>query len=188
MDNKKPREQWSGRLGFVLATAGSAVGLGNIMKFPWMTGQNGGAAFLFVYIVVMLIIGIGMLIAASIHPASIAILQPLIGSILPSGQNGLLLFFAVFAPAALYRGPLNMYGMGAGIAAILTGLSFVPPLALCGMFIAVGYLQGLADPTNSHNTWISGYTGVDTGIILKRILPYAWVMCLLMLAYVWLTQ
>ena len=56
------------------------------------------------------------------------------------------------------------------------------------MFIAVGYLQGLADPTNSHNTWISGYTGVDTGIILKRILPYAWVMCLLMLAYVWLTQ
>ena len=138
--------------------------------------------------VLFLFIGIGMLIAASIHPASIAILQPLIGSILPSGQNGLLLFFAVFAPAALYRGPLNMYGMGAGIAAILTGLSFVPPLALCGMFIAVGYLQGLADPTNSHNTWISGYTGVDTGIILKRILPYAWVMCLLMLAYVWLTQ
>ena len=62
MDNKKPREQWSGRLGFVLATAGSAVGLGNIMKFPWMTGQNGGAAFLFTYIVIMLIIGIGMLI------------------------------------------------------------------------------------------------------------------------------
>ena len=138
--------------------------------------------------VLFLFIGIGMLIAASIHPASIAILQPLIGSILPSGQNGLLLFFAVFAPAALYRGPLNMYGMGAGIAAILTGLSFVPPLALCGMFIAVGYLQGLADPTNSHNTWIGGYTGVDTDIILKRILPYAWVMCLLMLAYVWLTQ
>ena len=62
MDNKKPREQWSGRLGFVLATAGSAVGLGNIMKFPWMTGQNGGAAFLFTYIIIMLIIGIGMLI------------------------------------------------------------------------------------------------------------------------------
>ena len=138
--------------------------------------------------VLFLFIGIGMLIAASIHPASVAILQPLIGSILPSGLNGLLLFFAVFAPAALYRGPLNMYGMGAGIAAILTGLSFVPPLALCGMFIAVGYLQGLADPTNSHNTWIGGYTGVDTDIILKRILPYAWVMCLLMLAYVRLTQ
>ena len=154
----------------------------NVLTGAFVEGIQDVAGVLFLFI------GIGMLIAASIHPASIAILQPLIGSILPSGQNGLLLFFAVFAPAALYRGPLNMYGMGAGIAAILTGLSFVPPLALCGMFIAVGYLQGLADPTNSHNTWISGYTGVDTGIILKRILPYAWVMCLLMLAYVWLTQ
>lgn len=55
------REQWGSRLGFVLATAGSAVGLGNIMKFPWLTGQNGGAAFLFVYIIVMLLVGVGML-------------------------------------------------------------------------------------------------------------------------------
>lgn len=63
MGTKTPqREQWGGRLGFILATAGSAVGLGNIMKFPYMTGKNGGAAFLFVYIIVMLIVGVGMLI------------------------------------------------------------------------------------------------------------------------------
>ncbi len=55
------REQWGGRFGFVLATAGSAVGLGNIMKFPYMTGMNGGAAFLLVYIIVMLVVGVGML-------------------------------------------------------------------------------------------------------------------------------
>ncbi len=63
-DNNKgtpKREQWSGRLGFVIATAGSAVGLGNVMKFPWMTGKYGGAAFLFVYIIVMLVVGVGML-------------------------------------------------------------------------------------------------------------------------------
>lgn len=58
---KPKREQWGGRLGFVLATAGSAVGLGNVMKFPWMTGKNGGAAFLFVYIIAMLLVGVGML-------------------------------------------------------------------------------------------------------------------------------
>lgn len=59
---KEPqREQWGGRFGFVLATAGSAVGMGNIMKFPWMTGQYGGAAFLFVYIIAMLVVGAGML-------------------------------------------------------------------------------------------------------------------------------
>ena len=59
----KPREQWGGRLGFVLATAGSAVGLGNVMKFPWMTGKNGGAAFLFVYLICMVVVGAGMLMA-----------------------------------------------------------------------------------------------------------------------------
>lgn len=55
------REQWGSRFGFVLATAGSAVGLGNIMKFPYMTGKNGGAAFLIVYIIVMLVVGVSML-------------------------------------------------------------------------------------------------------------------------------
>jgi hypothetical protein len=154
----------------------------NVLAGAFVEGIQDIAGVLFLFV------GIGMLVAAAIHPASVAILQPLIKSILPSSLNGLLLFFAVFAPAALYRGPLNMYGMGAGIAAILTGLKFVSPVALCGMFIAVGYLQGLADPTNSHNSWIGGYTGVDTDIILKKILPYAWAMCLLILAYVWLTQ
>ena len=59
----KPREQWGGRLGFVLATAGSAVGLGNVMKFPYMTGANGGAAFLFIYLILMVVVGAGMLMA-----------------------------------------------------------------------------------------------------------------------------
>ena len=154
----------------------------NVLAGAFVEGIQDIAGVLFLFI------GIGMLVAAAIHPASVAILQPLIRSILPASLNGLLLFFAVFAPAALYRGPLNMYGMGAGIAAILTGLKFISPIALCGMFIAVGYLQGLADPTNSHNSWIGGFTGVDTDIILKKILPYAWAMCLLMLLYVKLTQ
>ncbi len=61
LQQPKQREQWGGRFGFVLATAGSAVGLGNIMKFPYMTGKNGGAAFLFVYVVVMVLVGIVML-------------------------------------------------------------------------------------------------------------------------------
>ena len=59
----KPRDQWGSRIGFILATAGSAIGLGNIMKFPWLTGQWGGAAFLFVYIIVMVVVGVGMLMA-----------------------------------------------------------------------------------------------------------------------------
>ena len=45
------------RLGIILATAGSAVGLGNIWRFPYMTGQNGGAAFILLYIGCILLLG-----------------------------------------------------------------------------------------------------------------------------------
>ncbi len=51
MATKSPdRGQWTSRLGFILAAAGSAVGLGNIWRFPYMTGQGGGAAFVVIYL------------------------------------------------------------------------------------------------------------------------------------------
>ena len=52
------RGNFSGRLGIVLATAGSAVGLGNVWRFPFMTGQNGGAAFIIIYLGCILLLGI----------------------------------------------------------------------------------------------------------------------------------
>ena len=56
------RGNFGTKLGVILATAGSAVGLGNIWRFPYMTGQNGGAAFIILYIVCILLLGIpGML-------------------------------------------------------------------------------------------------------------------------------
>jgi len=57
------REQWGSRLGFVLAAAGSAVGLGNIWKFPYMAGQNGGGAFLIIYLALVFTIGISVMLA-----------------------------------------------------------------------------------------------------------------------------
>ena len=56
------REQWGSKIGFVLAASGSAVGLGNIWKFPYITGENGGAAFIFVYLICIAIIGLPVLI------------------------------------------------------------------------------------------------------------------------------
>lgn len=52
------RGSFGSKLGIILATAGSAVGLGNIWRFPFMTGENGGAAFILLYIGCMLILGI----------------------------------------------------------------------------------------------------------------------------------
>ncbi|MDB6095791.1 MAG: sodium-dependent transporter, family [Francisellaceae bacterium] len=52
------KEQWSSRFAFIMATTGAAVGLGNIWKFPYMAGENGGGAFVFVYLVFILLVGI----------------------------------------------------------------------------------------------------------------------------------
>jgi len=54
---------WSSRFAFILAATGSAVGLGNIWKFPYITGENGGGAFVIVYLLCVLLIGIPIMIA-----------------------------------------------------------------------------------------------------------------------------
>lgn len=59
----RARGHWSGRWGFVLAASGSAVGLGNIWKFPYMTGENGGSAFVVVYLACIAAVGLPVMMA-----------------------------------------------------------------------------------------------------------------------------
>jgi len=56
-------ESWGSGVGFVLATLGSAVGLGNVWRFSYVTGENGGGAFLLVYLVVVLCVGLPLLLS-----------------------------------------------------------------------------------------------------------------------------
>lgn len=55
------RGQWASSFGFIMAAAGSAVGLGNIWRFPYLTGQNGGAAFVVIYLLCVVLIGVPVL-------------------------------------------------------------------------------------------------------------------------------
>ena len=55
--------QWSSRWAFILAATGSAVGLGNIWKFPYITGENGGGAFVLIYLVCIAVIGVPIMMA-----------------------------------------------------------------------------------------------------------------------------
>lgn len=59
----KQRDQWSSKIGFVLAAAGSAIGLGAIWKFPYMAGTNGGSVFLLLFIICTIAIGLPILLA-----------------------------------------------------------------------------------------------------------------------------
>ncbi|HDS05525.1 MAG TPA: sodium-dependent transporter [Deltaproteobacteria bacterium] len=62
----KGREHWANRVGFILAAAGSAVGLGNIWRFPYMTGEHGGAAFIVIYLIAILLIGYPLVVNETI--------------------------------------------------------------------------------------------------------------------------
>ncbi|TXC89341.1 sodium-dependent transporter [Metabacillus litoralis] len=59
----KNREQWSSKFGFIMASAGAAIGLGAIWKFPYVTGMSGGGAFLLMFIAFTILIGLPMLIS-----------------------------------------------------------------------------------------------------------------------------
>lgn len=57
------RGQWGSRIGFILAASGSAVGLGNIWKFPYITGENGGGLFVLIYLGCIALVGLPIMVA-----------------------------------------------------------------------------------------------------------------------------
>ena len=54
----KEREKLTSRLGFILLSAGCAIGLGNVWRFPYITGQYGGAAFVLIYLIFLALLGV----------------------------------------------------------------------------------------------------------------------------------
>ena len=62
-NGSKNRGAWASRMGFILAASGSAVGLGNVWKFPYITGQNGGGAFVLIYLICVFIVGLPIMLA-----------------------------------------------------------------------------------------------------------------------------
>lgn len=60
---EKSRDQFASKMGFIFAAAGSAVGLGNIWRFPYLAGLNGGGAFVLFYLICVIVIGFGLMLA-----------------------------------------------------------------------------------------------------------------------------
>ncbi|MBR6472862.1 MAG: sodium-dependent transporter [Firmicutes bacterium] len=101
------RERLGSRLGFILISAGCAIGCGNVWKFPWMTGQNGGAAFVLVYIICLILLGLpAMTVEFALGRASQASPIKMYQKLEKPGQkwhiHGALAFFGNFALMAFY--------------------------------------------------------------------------------------
>lgn len=123
---------------------------------------------------ILLLMGIGMLLNAVMHENVQVVMEPLLSAIIPSNFIGYVLFFVVAAPLALYRGPLNLWGLGSGILAMIIGLNLLSPAAGMGALLSTERVQVIADPTNSHNVWISNFAGCNVNDLMKKVLPYAW--------------
>ena len=123
---------------------------------------------------VILMVGIGILFLSVTHPKVKEVLDPILLAVVPSSRWAYILFFIVLAPLALYRGPMNMFGLGSGIAALITGLGTMNPLAVMAAFLSAERIQAGADPTNTQNVWTANFCEVDVNTCTKRILPYLW--------------
>ncbi len=130
---------------------------------------------------VALMLGIGMLLNAIIGPGPswsgewpvLTLLRPLLLEIVPEQSWSYVLLFGLAAPLALYRGPLNVWGMGYGLAAVFLA-SGMQPGAVMGVLLAVGQVQGISDPTNTHNVWLANEMQQDVQKVLWNTIPYTW--------------
>jgi hypothetical protein len=126
---------------------------------------------------IMSLVVIGMLAASLSHPSVAKAISSTVALAIPSTRVGYILFFALLTPLALYRGPMNMWGVGAGFVTIVIATKILPaPAVMCG-FVTCGMMQLIGDPTNSFNIWLANYVGTDTMTMLKKTFPFVWGLC-----------
>lgn len=133
--------------------------------------------------VIGLMVGIGILLNGVSAPQTSALMQPIISMILPSNPFVYVALFTLLSPLALYRGPLNMYGLGSGLANIFVAAGTLSPAAVGMALRSTSVVQTVADPTNTQNVIVADYASVDVNDILKSTLPYTMVMAFGVLVY-----
>ncbi len=131
---------------------------------------------------ILLMFGIGMLLQATMLPQVTEAVGPLVRYVLPTSPLAYIIAFTAFAPLALYRGPLNLYGMGSGIVGLFMKAGVLTAPMLMGAFFSVGMMQGVCDPTNTHNAWLAGFLRVRVLDLTRATILWVWAVVLLGLA------
>jgi len=123
---------------------------------------------------ILLMLGIGMLLASLFTAPVQAYLRPVLSAVVPGSRWAYILTFALAAPLALYRGPLNVWGMGLAVSGTLMAASSLPPAAILGVILSAGMLQSVCDPTNTANVWLAGFQGLSVNRILRATIVPVW--------------
>jgi len=146
--------EWSSRLAFILAATGSAVGLGNIWKFPWLAGENGGGAFVIVYLLCIALIGLPV-IMAEVMLGKRGRSSPINSMGNLAKEAGRTQWWQALGWTGVIAGflILSFYSVIAGWA-----LAYIPRLA-SGMFAAVGDLSTTKEVTDFVSTRFNELTG-----------------------------
>ncbi|MDD3118795.1 MAG: sodium-dependent transporter, partial [Victivallales bacterium] len=136
------REHWGSGIGFILAATGSAIGLGNIWKFPYIAGENGGGAFVLVYLVCICIVGIPVMLC-----------EMALGR--HTQRNPIGAFRAISPKRSLLA---HLIGLGM----VLTGIGL-----LCFHNYGIGTLMLILGAAVFRFSWtVVGFAGVFTGFII----------------------
>jgi NSS family neurotransmitter:Na+ symporter len=182
------RAQWGSRLGFVLAAAGSAVGLGNLWKFPYITWENNGGAFVIVYLVAVAVLGLPImmseiLIGRRAQLSAVPAFRKLAGGGARGGAWSLVGWLGVAAGAVI----LSYYMVIAGwslrffVRCLVWSVGDYAPIdGEFDAFLASGWLQLGLTAIFTLATAVIVYRGIGGGIEMatKIMMP---ILCLIML-------
>ena len=127
---------------------------------------------------IVLFVAIGMLLSAVRLPGAVSALTPIVSALSPSGTLLFVLVFAALVPLCLYRGPFNVYGLGAGVAGVLVSGGIYPATAVLGLMASYGQVLGVSDPTSTQTVWSAQYAGVRPEKVMASTLPYTWLIAI----------
>lgn len=126
----------------------------------------------------ILMMGIGMLINALQLPAVKEAIEPFVRMLPIGSPMSYVIFFSVLSPLALYRGPFNLFGLGAGFFAIIAAAGVLPAIAVLAAAMAMVQIQNVCDPTNTHNVWVANFVGVQVEDLTKATFLTMFMICL----------
>jgi len=122
----------------------------------------------------LLIASIGAVVSAfsikEVYAPISAVLSPMI----PRDRLALAIAIAITSPLAMFRGPYNILGLGAGIWSVIKGMKILPITQLVGIWLGTYRWIGCACPTVSWTAWIVGYTKISVREYLPRQMLYVW--------------